>query len=848
MSDDLTKDDDAADGGGPKKPPRARPTVVELPKKRELSERHLEHLKTSGLTADIAAEAELYTEINNHTIAAMLNRKSFSRLCGNGLVFPFFLPGGAEPIGYRVRPTNPRIVKRNGKERRVKYEQADGSDVLVYFGPRARAGGWYADASRALYWTEGEKKQLVFEMLGLTAVGLTGVFSFADKQHKEESGGEVRLHPHVREHVPVAGRDHVICFDSDAHDNDQVMLAARQLCGQLLAAGARSVKFVTPPPGTAHKGIDDYFAAFGDEPTRALLDASGEIEPVDPKAPLQLACKVRALREAPISDQLRLPEGYEIQRDGTLWKLGDEKHGDVKIARSPILIKRYLDDFYSHEARVDICYERDGIWLALCVGRKALIDSRTMVAEVGSFGAPVTSNSAARLVDWLEDLERVNVGRIERVACVSRSGWHTVDEQRVFVLDRPIFEDDERELPLALDTRGDRKKMFGALAPRGDATKHLEALRRAFAADPICAAVMCGVLAATLLEPLGAPNFAIHLPGDSSRGKTSMLKIGASIFGDPNNASWVASWNTTPVGAELRATTLSDLPQCYDEVGSGDMAAVERLVYMLVNGDGRTRGRQDVSLRETPSWRTVVVSTGERELADEGTATGAQIRVIQLPVVQFGTLMAAEIDALREACATNAGSFGRQWIEMLLGIDDWSQVRDLYRVATKTLRAHTTDTLQGRVAAYFALLCVAEMLASRIGLGDANGGTMVKLFADVGSRESVRPLADRAYELVQGWVMSEPQAFPELEVGGSGNDEARQNAGKTRHGFRKEGLLIFIPNSLRSFCDEHRLSVREVVREWKLRGWLQYEPTRLTKVVRVGSTTLHYYVLNAVQP
>jgi hypothetical protein len=847
MSDDPTKDDDAADGGNRKpKPPRV---VVELPKKRELSERHLEHLATSGLTAETAQLAEFYTEINARAMAVILNRKAFPRMCGNGLVMPFYVPGAAEPYGYRIRPSVPRIVRRGTKEVRVKYEQPDGTDVMLYYTPRGRAGGWYSDVARTLFWTEGEKKALALDQLELACVGLTGVWNWGDTRHKESTGGEERLHPLITDHVAIVGRHHVICFDADAHDNEQVMLAARRLCGHLLAAGAASIKFVTPPSKT-HKGIDDYFAAFGDVATRALLDSPGDIEPADPRSPLQLARKVRALRDAPINDQLRLPEGYEIQKDGTLWKLGDEKHGDVKIARSAILIKRYLDDYYTHEARVDICYERDGVWLALCVGRKTLIDARTMVADAGSYGAPVTSNSAPKLVDWLEDLERVNAGRIERVACVARAGWHTIDGERVFVLDRPIFQDENKELPLALDTRGDRKKMFGALEPRGDADKHLDALRRGFAADPICAAVICGALAAPLLDPLGAPNFAIHLPGDSSRGKTSMLKVGASIYGDPASDTWVASWNTTAVGAELRAATLTDLPQCYDEVGSSDVATIERMVYMLVNGGGRARGKQDLSLRETPTWRTIVISTGERELADESTATGAQIRVIQLPVVKFGNLMAAEIDALREACAANAGSFGRQWIETLLGIDDWAHVRELYRTATKKLRAHTSDPLQGRIAAYFAVLCVAEMLAAQLGLGEASGATMIKLFADIGSREAVRPLAERAFDLVQGWVMSEAEAFPELELGGGGHDEAKKNAGKTRHGFRKEGLLIFIPNSLRSYCDEHRLSVREVVREWKLRGWLQHEPTRLTKVVRVGSTTLHYYVLDtgAVQP
>jgi hypothetical protein len=811
--------------------------VVPIPQKRELCDDHMAQLRGSGLTEETAGLAELWTEHHSKNIAELLHRRTFPRHCGWALVFPFYVPGKAEPVGYRVRPSRPRVDK---KGKAVKYEQAEDSGTLVYFTPRARAGSWYGEIERVAYWTEGEKKALAFDQLGLVCVGLTGVNCWHDKQHKDETG-EWRLHPVIAEHVAIAGRKHIICFDADAPTNDKIMHAAQRLCGVLLAAGAASVSFVHPP-SLAQKGLDDYLAAFGEAVTRALLDSAGPIDPLDPKSPLQLVRGVRALREAPVNDNLRLPEGYEVPKDGALWKIGDAKHGPSKIARAAMLLMRYLDDYYTHDGRVDLCFEREGRWVTLCVARKAIADSRSMVADLTPFGAPVTSNSAPKLVDWFEDFERVNAGLIERVACVGRAGWHTIDAERVFVLHEPVFEDPEHAPALALDTRGDRRKLFDALKPRGELSKHIAALRRAWQADPVAAAIICGAACAPLLEPLGAPNFAIHLPGDSSRGKTSMLKIASSVYGDPSNDSWVASWNTTSVAAELRAAVLTDLPQCYDEVGSGDPQAIERLVYMLVNGGGRARGQRDLSLRETPTWHTVVLSTGERELADESTATGAQIRVVQLPVAGFGQLSAAEIDELRETCAAHSGSFGRYWIETLLGIDDWEPYRQSMRDAIKLLRSHAQDPLQGRVAAYFAVLCVTEGMLSQLGLGEPGGKTMELLFRDQGRREAVRGLADRALGLARDWVMSEPEAFPELEPTACGDKPARSSS-RQFHGFRRERQVLFIPSQFRSFCEGHRLSSREVLRAWAQRDWLQHEPGRLDKDVRIGVEKRRFYVL-----
>lgn len=360
--------------------------------------------------------------------------------------------------------------------------------------------------------------------------------------------------------------------------------------------------------------------------------------------------------------------------------------------------------------------------------------------------------------------------------------------------------------------------------------------------------MICGALAAPLLEPLGAPNFAIHLPGDSSRGKTSMLKIAASVYGDPGNERWLASWNATGVAAELRAAILTDLPQCYDEVGSGDAQGLERAVYMLVNGLGRSRGRADLSMRETPSWRTVLLSTGERELADESASVGAQVRVIQLPVSRFGALDARGVDELRDACAAESGTFGRAWIEHLLSIDDWAPYVTSWRVATKRLRTLANNPLQARVAGYFATLQTAEMIAEPLGLGLQLGATMERLFLEHDRRAAVQPLADRALDLMRDWFAQEPDAFPPLLLDAGGGDRAdrRNTSSRTLHGYRsREGGLLLIPNALRSHLDAHHLSLSTVAREWKLRGWLDHDADRLTKNVRIGGGTQRVYAVRA---
>lgn len=827
-----------------------------LPSERTLSDAHLEQLHASGLTDETIGLACLYTERHAHRLAALVQWRSWPSVRGEALVFPFFLDAASEPYAYRIRPTNPRMIKKkNGKEKPVKYDQASAYGQLVYYTPRARAGGWYGEAERTLYWTEGEKKALVFDQLGLPCVGLTGVSMWVDAQGKADHGA--RLHPLITERVAIAGRRHVIVFDADAEENNDVMREAARLTGVLLAAGATEVLFTYPPDARSAKGFDDFYAAHGEAAARALLTTAKAIEPLAPQEPLARIKSLAALRDAPIPDTMRMPVGYDVQRDGSLWRQSsDDKRGPARVTHAPLFPVRVLTDHYTHEERVEIVYPRGEAWPLVCVARKAVADSRTMVAECAPYGVPVTSVNAAKIVEWLSECEAANANTLPRVPSVGQMGWHDIGGARV-ITTNTIHQSEVSTVSIAIDTRGERARILAALTPRGDYEAHLVALRQAWSADATCAVMICAAFAAPLLKPLHAANFAVHLPGDSSRGKTSMLKIAASVFGDPNSPQWVGSWNVTPAAAELRASIMNDLPQCYDEIGGGDAQAIERMVYALINGGGRSRATREMAMRETTSWRTILLSTGERELADEATATGAQIRVVQLPVSGFGELTAAQVDALREACAANSGQAGAVWCDAIVNMDDseWIDTRSVLRDTTAALRTLAADPLQARVASYFGLLAVTEsILHNALGIGTATGATMKDVFKSLARGDSdsrVRSVAERAHDIVMDWIAAEPEAFPEVEAIGFDRSGAASGKPGTRHGYRRtDGAVLFIPTELDRKLRKHRLATRQVLRDWKRLGWISTEGVHLARrhTVQGGQSRIRLVYLTHTNP
>ena len=435
---------------------------------------------------------------------------------------------------------------------------------------------------------------------------------------------------------------------------------------------------------------------------------------------------------------------------------------------------------------------------------------------------------------------RHNEHRLELRRYVGKCGWHSFDDGNVrcFLLDKPIVSARSR-VSIVADESGDRGEMLRALKPRGSFDAHKNALKRAFEEDPICALMILGSLAAPLLKPLKAPNFAIHLYGDSSRGKTSKMICGASVYGDPSNEQWVGSWNATGTAMELRAETLNDLPLFFDEVGAGDRTQIERWIYMLINGSGRSRAQRSLSLRKTPSWNTVVGSTGEALIAGDQSNTGAQVRVLQYRTSGFGSLGASGVDEYRESCASNSGHIGRHWLKVLVDVEDWGEHVEVFNVAKDQFRSREEGTLMQRQAVYYALLALAEHIASKeLGFGLKGGATVRAVFGDSNQRREIKTAGERAIDSVAEWIASEPQSFPSLSFSSAGGlvsnvkPHVKRVNGVKHTDVRLNDCVYFLPERLREHLERNGLSYNEVVAAWEDSGHLVCDKGRKVKRVR----------------
>lgn len=282
---------------------------------RQLSEAHRTELAASVIPEAVALARGYRTLYGTEDDLRILKDARIPRWAWRddsafpGLWIPLHRVSGEE-ISSQFKPAVPQL--RNPTDRAPqKYASPVGAlhlDVPPAVSEQVR------DTARPLWITEGVKKADCLAGMGLAAVTLTGVFNWRNKQGTIGDW----------EDVPLRGRTVVVCFDSDAAVNRNVMMAMRRLGRWLESKGVAGVRYLVVPSevdGTPVKGVDDWFAAGGTLPV--LGDAALRELPSD--GPQDAFFSDAALADLLCSEELdgtyRWASGLGWMRwNGRVWK------------------------------------------------------------------------------------------------------------------------------------------------------------------------------------------------------------------------------------------------------------------------------------------------------------------------------------------------------------------------------------------------------------------------------------------------------------------------------------------------------------------------------------------------
>lgn len=308
----------------------------------------------------------------------------------------------------------------------------------------------------------------------------------------------------------------------------------------------------------------------------------------------------------------------------------------------------------------------------------------------------------------------------DRVTCTDRVGWHG----SVYVLPSG-----------SIGAAEGRRYVFQSDAGMEDTFRRhgtLEQWRQQVAAlahgnSRLVFALSCA-LAGPVLRLAGMESGGFHLRGTSSMGKTTALKVAASVWGRP---TFMQRWRTTDNALEATAVQHCDCTLILDELGQLDPKAAGECAYMLANDQEKGRNTRGGLNRKRRTWRLLFLSSGEVSLADhmaeagKSTRAGMEVRMADVPLdagAGMGGLEllhdhetpAALADAITANAARSYGSAGRAWLEWLsehhaTAPGQLEALVDRHRAA---LVPEAASEQVRRVGSRFALVAAAGELAT----------------------------------------------------------------------------------------------------------------------------------------
>jgi putative DNA primase/helicase len=250
--------------------------------------------------------------------------------------------------------------------------------------------------------------------------------------------------------------------------------------------------------------------------------------------------------------------------------------------------------------------------------------------------------------------------------------------------------------------------------------------------NPLLMFTVATAFAGTLLKPCNMDGIGFHIFGDSSKGKTTGLKLAASVWGEWGKYKRV--WKTTANGLEGAAALFNDGLLALDEIGDGDAKDISEALYMIGNGTGKQRANVLGHAQAVRTWRVAVLSNGEKtieaHLAQKGLTVkaGQLVRFLQIPLSgqhgAFDNLHGlADARTLADTLAKHAnhvyGVAGRAYLTQLTqDPDTLTQCPQHLDTALKQIghRFGELGAQETRAAKAFALVGVAGELATQYGV------------------------------------------------------------------------------------------------------------------------------------
>lgn len=323
--------------------------------------------------------------------------------------------------------------------------------------------------------------------------------------------------------------------------------------------------------------------------------------------------------------------------------------------------------------------------------------------------------------------------RIDRYYFSSRTGWITRDEKRYFMLGNRVYDIDFDTLtdPVPIDGMSGYEDYFSGIGDSGDYDgwfkEWIPALKAADSAGTQIFIenlnlwfTVYALSASFLLEFFpGIENTLIVNSGTTSRGKSTIAKIAASLFGNPKR--FITLGSGTANGIWDAWLKWDFLPSVMDEFTNTDPEIKENIPYWFASGKEKNRLNKEAKARKVREFRKNGYISLENDFVNRVMRTGIDARIIpiydglNLPPAgsdDVNTSRASIIDNLARIKSHEYYGFYKYEFLKTISETGSDKIIEMYNNISKEY-SQTSDTLAARLGSNFSLFHVSGFLIEK---------------------------------------------------------------------------------------------------------------------------------------
>ncbi len=356
--------------------------------------------------------------------------------------------------------------------------------------------------------------------------------------------------------------------------------------------------------------------------------------------------------------------------------------------------------------------------------------------ELAKNGIFVDSNNQNNMASYFREC----ISNVQTEECSKKNGWN--GEEFVYG-ETVISKDSIRKIEFSSVGYTPKKK--------GTRKVQLQAINRLIDDQQIALKAGAAVMS-PLLEKIGCENFTYHSWGDSSRGKTTGSKIGASFYCRP--MSLLESWKSSMAGLETVMEEAGGLPIFLEESHKGKPERVVDIVYSFANKKQPAKSQMNNKLqrtrRKSPEMLGVIISTGESEISSLTADGGATARLLEQHKKKVLRKDYAEtIEKCMADLDQNHGHIGEEIIQYFLNNRDVVQKNfDNYK---EKMRESCFEGLQYRQVPYFAACMAGCEILRNLGINVPSHELLFKCCLETTSKKP-KSLFEKSFEHVLSCV------------------------------------------------------------------------------------------------